>query len=216
MHAFGSKGTSFSGQRYSATIDDKETQGDILLVSDIVFDTSLVLTKIQPRTELVVVGSAAVDISAQAIDSTAGGVSVGLHSTLPGAVSMTLGGVGRNIAEAAHRILTSHASHLSTATMLLSPIGDDAFGRVLLEEMRHMGMRTDGLLQKSGARSAVCNMVLDSAGNLTCGIADMDIIQLLDGQCQMVRDFTMVHSPGANVMSGSANPGALQPQYCSS
>jgi pseudouridylate synthase / pseudouridine kinase len=95
---------------------------------------------------------------------------------------MNLGGVGRNIAESAHRILTSHAAQLSTATMLTSLVGDDAYGRVLLDEMHHIGMRTDGLVRKSGARTAVCNMVLDSVGNLTCGVADMDIIQLLDGQ----------------------------------
>jgi pseudouridylate synthase / pseudouridine kinase len=123
-----------------------------------------------------------VDISTMAKASTAGDAALGLHSTLPGTVSMTLGGVARNIAEAAHRVLTSHAPRLSAATMLISPVGDDAFGRVLLDEMRLVGMRTDGLLQIPGARSAVCNMVLDSTGNLTGGVADMDIIQLLDDQ----------------------------------
>jgi pseudouridylate synthase / pseudouridine kinase len=136
----------------------------------------------QSQTQLVVVGSAAVDISTIAKTSTAGDAALSLHSTSPGTVSMTLGGVARNIAETAHRVLTSHAPRLSVATMLVSPVGDDAFGRVLLDEMHHIGMRTDGLLQILGARSAVCNMVLDSAGNLAGGVADMDIIQLLDGQ----------------------------------
>jgi pseudouridylate synthase / pseudouridine kinase len=95
---------------------------------------------------------------------------------------VTLGGVGRNISEAAHRILTAHSAQLSTATMLVSPIGDDAFGRLLLDETQHIGMRTDGLTQSPGARTAVCNMILDSAGNLIGGIADMDIIRSLDGE----------------------------------
>jgi pseudouridine-5'-phosphate glycosidase/pseudouridine kinase len=102
------------------------------------------------------------------------------HSTSPGAVSMTLGGVGRNIAEAAYRVLTNHSPELSTAAILVSPIGDDAFGRVLADEMHLIGMRTDGLVHQRGARSAVCNMVLDSAGNLTGGVADMEIIKLFD------------------------------------
>ena len=95
---------------------------------------------------------------------------------------MTLGGVARNIAEASHRILTSRSSQPSTATMLVSPIGDDAFGRVLLDEMQRIGMRTDGLTQRHGAQTAVCNMVLDSSGNLIGGVADMDIIRSLDGE----------------------------------
>lgn len=93
---------------------------------------------------------------------------------------MTLGGVGRNIAEAAHRILALHSSAMSTATVLLSHIGDDAFGRILSNEMHRTGMRIDGLIQKFGSRSAVCNLVLDSTGNLTGGVADMDIIRSLD------------------------------------
>jgi len=126
------------------------------------------------------VGSAAIDISAQA--NATEDIAISRHSTSPGAVSMTLGGVGRNIAEAAYRMLSNHSLELSTATMLVSAVGDDAFGRFLVDEMRHMGMRTDGLVQQRGARSAVCNMVLDSAGHLTGGVADMDIIQLLDSE----------------------------------
>lgn len=120
------------------------------------------------------------DISAQA--NTTGDVTLNRHSTTPGAVSMTLGGVGRNIAEAAYRVLSHHSPELSAATMLVSSVGDDAFGRVLVDEMHGIGMRTDGLMQQPGARSAVCNMVLDSAGHLELGVADMDIIQLLDSE----------------------------------
>jgi len=140
----------------------------------------------QSQTQLVVVGSAAVDISTMATASTAGDTNLSVHSTSPGTVSMTLGGVARNIAETAHRILTSHTPQLSVATMLVSPVGDDAFGHVLFDGMHRIGMRTDGLLPIPGVRSAVCNMVLDSAGNLTGGVADMDIIQLLDSQTVIV------------------------------
>lgn len=93
---------------------------------------------------------------------------------------MTLGGVARNVAEAAHRLLIAQSGSIPNAAMLVSPIGDDAFGRVILEETKQIGMRTDGLLQTRGARSAVCNMLLNSTGNLTGGIADMDIIKNFD------------------------------------
>jgi pseudouridine-5'-phosphate glycosidase/pseudouridine kinase len=181
VQIFGSKAKPVSNS--ITTTSDAETPEDPPLVSDVcLIVPPLMLTDMQPHTQLVVVGSAAVDISARTKAFTAGDVTFSHHSTSPGVVSMTLGGVARNIAETAHRILTSHAAQLSVATMLISPVGDDSFGRLLLDEMHHLGMRTDGLLQEPGARSAVCNMVLDSAGNLTTGVADMDIIQLLNSQ----------------------------------
>lgn len=56
-------------------------------------------------TKLAVIGSAAVDITANAV--LANSTCLGRHSTTPGTVSLTLGGVARNIAEAAHRVLAS-------------------------------------------------------------------------------------------------------------
>lgn len=64
--------------------------------------------------------------------------------------------------------------------MLVSPIGEDAFGQLLASESERIGMRTDGFIQIQDARTAVCNMVLDSAGGLTSGVADMDVIRTLD------------------------------------
>lgn len=125
---------------------------------------------------LVVIGSAAVDITAQTSKNT----SFALHSTIPGSVTMTLGGVARNMAEAAHRTLAASSLSLARATVLISAIGDDSFGRLLTEESKQMGMRTDDFIVAPMNRTAVCNMVLDAAGSLTGGIADMDVIQSLD------------------------------------
>ncbi|RDX55774.1 indigoidine synthase A-like protein [Lentinus brumalis] len=134
-----------------------------------------------PPAKLVVIGSAAVDITARA-DPVPGGTrsNSNLHTTSPGIVTLTSGGVGRNVAEAAHRILSSQSKDLSHSTILLSPIGEDAFGQFLVSESEKIGMRTDGLMKVSAARTAVCNMVLDSAGGLTGGVADMDVIRSLE------------------------------------
>lgn len=123
-----------------------------------------------------VIGSAAVDVVSQAhaISDTDGSHS--RQSTSPGTVGLHLGGVGRNIAEAAYRISTSRFRAQSSAIVLVSSVGDDALGRLLSEEMRRIGVRTDGVMM-ARQRSAVCNMVLDSSGNLIGGVADMDIIR---------------------------------------
>ncbi|KAI0698446.1 indigoidine synthase A-like protein [Cerioporus squamosus] len=134
-----------------------------------------------PPAKLVVIGSAAVDIIARA-DPMPGVAhpNSNLHTTTPGIVSLTSGGVGRNVAEAAHRILSSQSKDLSHSTILLSPVGEDAFGQLLVSESENIGMRTDGLIKVPAARTAVCNMVLDSAGGLTGGVADMDVIRSLE------------------------------------
>ena len=123
-----------------------------------------------------VIGSAAVDVVSQAnvISDTDG--SRGRQSTSPGTVGLHLGGVGRNIAEAAYRISTSRFQAQPSSTVLVSSVGDDPLGRLLLEEMRRIGVRTDGVMT-TRQKSAVCNMVLDGSGNLVGGVADMDIIQ---------------------------------------
>ena len=133
---------------------------------------------LQPPARLVVVGSAAVDITARA-DPVPGAANHN-HTTAPGVVSLTSGGVGRNVAEAAHRILSSRSKELSDDVVLVSPIGDDAFGQLLISESSRIGLRTDGFIRLPAARTAVCNMVLDSAGDLTGGVADMDVIRTLD------------------------------------
>lgn len=137
------------------------------------------LIMLQSTAELVIVGCTAVDVTSQAhamADAT-----LASQSTLPGAISTSLGGVGRNIAEAAHRILSVSSQRSNAQTVLVSPIGSDLFGRLLVEETERLGMRSDGLRLIQSERSAVCNMVLDGKGDLISGVADMGIIQAFEG-----------------------------------
>lgn len=99
------------------------------------------------------------------------------QSTAPGTVSLTVGGVARNIAEAAHRVLSADPNGDPSATLLLSPVGVDELAPFLFREHSRLGMRSDGFLRVKSDRTAVCNMVLDSNGSLVGGVADMDIIR---------------------------------------
>jgi len=130
--------------------------------------------------KLVVIGSAAVDVTSQANVMPDVDGSRGRHSTSPGTVGIHLGGVGRNVAEAAHRVSTSKFQAQPSATVLVTSVGDDSFGRLLLEEMRRIRMRTDGITTTTHHRSAVCNMVLDGSGGLIGGVADMDIVKSIE------------------------------------
>ncbi|KAI0788479.1 indigoidine synthase A-like protein [Abortiporus biennis] len=154
--------------------------------------------------KLMVVGSAAVDVTAQALISDP---SLASQSTVPGSVSLSLGGVGRNIAEAAHQLL-SKSKQYANSTVLVAPIGDDPFGRLLVDEMKHSGLRTDGLIQEKSGRTAVCNMVLDTNGNLVSGVADMDLVHDLDAKS--VLDALKKFQPELLAIDGNLSENALK------
>ena len=134
-----------------------------------------------PRPKILVIGSAAIDVTAQARPST-GSV---LHTTVPGSVQFTPGGVARNIAECATKLSNPNE------VVLLSAIGTrmaseqqttpDTFGSILQAEMDSSGMRTDGLIPRQAGTSstAVCNLILGNDGGLIAGIADMGIAETI-------------------------------------
>lgn len=157
-----------------------------------------------PNASLVVVGCAAVDITSQPLTDS----DLGHQSTFPGKVSMSLGGVGRNIAEAAHRVLSSHSDESSAATLLVSLVGDDSFGRLLSEETRMLGMRTDGLIPVRGGRSSVCSLLLERSGGLRAGVADMDLVRNMDGH--VAREFILAHKPKLLAVDGNLSPDTLK------
>jgi pseudouridylate synthase / pseudouridine kinase len=128
---------------------------------------------------LVVVGSAAMDITSRARKQPDTETAHSLHSTTTGSVSLSPGGVGRNIAEATHRILSNRPG--SQTPVLVSLVGEDTIGRILQDEFSRIGMRTDGLILDPEKASAVCNMVMDTEGGLITGVADMHITELLEG-----------------------------------
>lgn len=126
---------------------------------------------------LVVIGASAVDVTSRVKADVHDRELQFSNTTTPGSVSLTLGGVARNVAEAAHRILSAAEHGDSDATLLLSPIGDDDFANVLQHEHRLLNMREDGFIQLKGETTAVCNIFLNASGGLIGGVADMDIVR---------------------------------------
>ena len=121
-----------------------------------------------PPAKLAVIGIAAVDIIAKAETASSGNV---LRTTATGVVRNSLGGVGRNVAEAAHRSLPTPNSDV----LLVSPVGQDQFATHIRGTMDNIGMRTDGLIQMTEGRTPVVSMVLLGDGSLLSGVADVAI-----------------------------------------
>ncbi|KAJ2747460.1 hypothetical protein GGI20_000449 [Coemansia sp. BCRC 34301] len=119
---------------------------------------------------VLVVGGAAIDVTSR-ID--AGSVTETLSATsYPGTVHTSVGGVGQNIARAAH--------YLGAPTFLVSAIGNDAHGHSIKLDLHRIGLSTDYLqIQADGARTAVYNAIHQPNGDMVVAVADMGINEMI-------------------------------------
>lgn len=112
---------------------------------------------------VVVAGAAAMDTKGHALEPLQSGTSI------PGQVRVSVGGVGRNIAE--------NLARLGMETTLLSAVGDDEAGRHLLAQARRSGVNVDHVLISSEHATAAYLAVFDSLGNLSVSVAEMNITE---------------------------------------
>ncbi len=112
---------------------------------------------------VVVVGGAAMDTKGHAQGPLQSGTSIA------GYVRVSVGGVGRNIAE--------NLARLGLQTTLLSAVGNDEAGRHLMAQARESGVNVEHVLVSTKHATAAYLAVLDSDGNLTVSVADMSIME---------------------------------------
>lgn len=95
-----------------------------------------------------------------------------LNTSNPAVITQSLGGVGGNVARAAHL--------MGADVQLCSAVGDDLSGSAVLAALRTAGMSTTGvqtLSSDSGSRTAQYVAVNDSNKDLVMGMADMAILE---------------------------------------
>ncbi|KAJ1823132.1 hypothetical protein LPJ56_003025, partial [Coemansia sp. RSA 2599] len=122
---------------------------------------------------LLVIGGAAIDVTAR-IDA-AVDARHALATSYPGTVHTSVGGVGQNVARAAH--------FLGADTVLIAAVGSDPYGSSIKTALDDIGMDT-GFLQYPGecARTAVHNALHAHNGDLIAAVADMDINGMVSAQ----------------------------------
>jgi len=84
-----------------------------------------------------------------------------------GTVKISLGGVGRNIAE--------NLVRLGIDTRLISVVGDDAYGQRILEEARLLGLNMQDSLVLNGVTSSIYLCILDDTKDMVLAINSMEI-----------------------------------------
>jgi pseudouridine-5'-phosphate glycosidase/pseudouridine kinase len=128
--------------------------------------------------KMMVIGAAAIDITSRVPPDDPSNP-LATRSTSPGSVKMSLGGVALNIARASHGLGIKDV-------MLVSQLGRDcSFGDYLLNQLRAIGLRSDGIHLNHRASTGIVNMFLDRNGDLLGGVADLKSIENLD--CELVR-----------------------------
>lgn len=95
-----------------------------------------------------------------------------MNDSNPGKVKISLGGVGRNIAE--------NLVKLGVYTKLISVIGDDTYGKIVLEESRKIGLDVEDVLVLKDQATSTYLAVLNEKGDMNVGISHMDIYDYID------------------------------------
>ncbi|KAJ1947421.1 hypothetical protein FBU59_001876 [Linderina macrospora] len=141
---------------------------------------------------LVVVGGSAIDVMSR-IDSSFESMPI-TSSSYPGAVHTSVGGVGQNMARAAH--------YLGADTVLISAIGHDTYGTTVKTALDDIGMNTAFLQYPSdSARTAVYNAIHKPDGDLLAAVADMEINGMVSAQ-QIEEAFRKL-APGVVALDGN-------------
>jgi pseudouridine kinase len=89
----------------------------------------------------------------------------------PGSVHIAAGGVGRNIAE--------NLARLGVDSRLISVVGNDHHGQMLLRLSRDAGINVQNVHEIPSATTSTYLSVIDDSGDMLVGINDMSIIDQL-------------------------------------
>lgn len=115
---------------------------------------------------VVVAGGINVDIKGKSFDR------MDIRSSSPGAIEISPGGVGRNIAH--------NLALLKVPVVLLSAVGGDAQGARVLQDTGCSGVCTEHILRADNSLTGTYIALLDNMGEMIAALSDMQILELLD------------------------------------
>jgi pseudouridine kinase len=143
---------------------------------------------------VVVIGAASMDIKARATTILAPATSN--HGT----VSLSLGGVARNVAE--------NLARLGVPTCLVAAVGDDAFGEEIVRRTAAAGVDVGRVLVEGGQRTAAYCAFLDEGGDMAVSVDDMQVVEALTPQVVRSHRALLANAPMI-VVDANLSAGAL-------
>lgn len=149
----------------------------------------------QKPKRIAVIGGANMDI---------GGFSAGkllVGDSNPGRVSMTIGGVGRNIAE--------NLVYMGLQTELISAVGGDANGRAILDDCAEKKIGTSLCMVEKDMRSSVYLFISGSDGDMHCAVNDMEIQERISPEA-MAERIEAINRMDAAVIDANLRPETIK------
>jgi pseudouridine kinase len=147
-------------------------------------------------THLLTIGAASIDTKGRAHQPIQAGTST------PGAIRVSVGGVGRNIAE--------NLARLGERVVLLSAVGADGSGRRLLNQAAECNIDTSHVLIDPKHRTAAYLAVLDDSGDMLMSIDDMSINQDLLTPQFIYRHRALFRDAQMVILDANLSPATLQ------
>ncbi|NMA87488.1 MAG: kinase [Tissierellia bacterium] len=121
---------------------------------------------INSRNYITVIGGANVDIIGSPYKN------LRMKDSNPGKTTISLGGVGRNIGE--------NLVRLGIETQLITAIGKDIYGKLIIEESEKIGLNIGESLILKNENTSTYLAILDKNGDMELAISSMGIIEKMD------------------------------------
>lgn len=119
----------------------------------------------------------------------------------PGSVSITAGGVGRNIAE--------NIARLGLQVSLLSAVGDDYFGTFIKSECAAAGINTENLINSKNLPSSAYLCIMNEKNDLSAAVSDMKIMKMLSPE--LIKEKSkLLKNAAAVVIDNNIAPDSLE------
>lgn len=144
---------------------------------------------------VVVLGGANMDISGSTTQALV------LSDSNPGRVRCAPGGVARNVAE--------NLARLGNATRLLTAVGDDLYGRSLLDATEASGVDVRGISVLAGEATSTYLSLHGPDGDMAVAVNDMGILECITPE-RLARYTPWVQQAAALVVDCNVNANALE------
>ncbi|KAL6867860.1 Indigoidine synthase A like domain-containing protein [Trichoderma novae-zelandiae] len=160
------------------TANKQLVRSNIVRATNIAVELSRLLSQgtssANSKADILVAGSVAVDLSCDYTNPQGGDGQPQVHTSNPACISQSIGGVGHNVALAAHR--ASRQAQVKLSSM----VGDDVAGATVLTALEASGLDSTHVKKLNqeehpGSRTAQYVAINDSSKNLVMAMADMGI-----------------------------------------
>ncbi|KAG4152805.1 hypothetical protein ERO13_D04G144200v2 [Gossypium hirsutum] len=124
------------------------------------------------------------------------------RTTCPGQIYYVQGGVARNIAEC--------MTKLGAQPFMISALGFDMPGNLLLEHWKSAGLRTEGIRKHKDIKTPTVCHILDVTGEVAAGVASVEAVEMFLTPEWIQRFKHTIHSAPLLMIDANLSPPALE------